>query len=58
MSSKSFSEGGSAYHVYLIENLAAGGRRNVGITSGPKQRLQQHCLGRLADTSKFKPWQL
>lgn len=46
------------HYVYLIESSAAGGQRYVGITSDLKQRLQQHCAGQSAHTSKFKQWRL
>jgi predicted GIY-YIG superfamily endonuclease len=56
---RSFSEGGlPLFYVYLIESLAAQGRRYVGLTADLKQRLLDHNAGKSPHTSKFKPWRL
>jgi len=45
-------------YVYLIESIAAPGRRYVGVTTDLKRRLQDHDAGKSPHTSKFRPWSL
>ncbi len=55
---RSFSEGGPAHYVYLIERLSAQAERYVGMTTDLKQRLREHDQGKSSHTAKFRPWKL
>ena len=46
------------HYVYLLESIAASGRRYVGLTTDLKRRIQDHNAGKSAHTSKFCPWHL
>lgn len=45
-------------YVYLLESLACGGQRYVGVTSDLKRRLIVHNAGKSPHTSKYRPWKL
>lgn len=55
---RSFSEGGPAHYVYLIESLSVQGERYVGMTPDLKQRLGEHNQGKSSHTAKFSPRKL
>ncbi|MEX0320689.1 MAG: GIY-YIG nuclease family protein [Puniceicoccaceae bacterium] len=45
-----------SYRVYILRNPA--GRRYIGISEDPAQRLVQHNAGKSKWTAKFKPWSI
>ena len=55
---RSFSEGGQVYYLYLIESLSVQGERYVGMTTDLEQRLRAHNQGKSFHTRKFGPWKL
>ncbi|MCO5131298.1 MAG: GIY-YIG nuclease family protein [Xanthobacteraceae bacterium] len=46
------------FYVYLIESLADGEQRYMGLTADLKRRLTEHNTGKSAHTSKYMPWKL
>ena len=46
------------FYVYLLESLAVGGERYVGMTTDLKLRLRRHNAGQSKHTAKFRPWHL
>ena len=44
------------YYVYILRSEAAPERHYIGMTSDLTQRLAANNSGKVAHTSKFKPW--
>jgi predicted GIY-YIG superfamily endonuclease len=49
---------GERVFVYLLESLRVPGRRYVGVTSELSARLAEHNAGRVASTTRYRPWKI
>ena len=45
-------------YVYILRSISHPEQTYIGITSNPKQRLQEHNAGKSIHTSKFMPWKM
>ncbi|TPN39253.1 MULTISPECIES: GIY-YIG nuclease family protein [unclassified Mesorhizobium] len=46
------------WYVYLLESMAVGGERYIGVTADLKRRVAEHNAGKSSHTSKFLPWRV
>ncbi len=45
-------------YVYILQSLADEARHYTGITDNLGDRLEKHNAGKVAHTSKFRPWRI
>ncbi len=46
------------YYVYLLESTSHLGQRYVGFSSDLRRRLNDHNMGKLPNTARYRPWRL
>ena len=46
------------HYVYLLRNLNHPSKTYIGLTDDLKDRLKNHNEGGIANTSKYRPWEL